>query len=375
MKTDGRKKKRITEIAAIAVFALFVFVLTAVNIFAPRKDFSENENRALAPSVNTSLKNIFFGSFDTEFETWFSDHFVARDEWIEIKASVRRDLGAIENNGVYLARDGRLIQQYFSYDEKAVRDNISYLQEFSADNKVKLNVMLVPGASQGESGYLPLGAVNADEAKLIKSIGEQLKDQNFIDLCDTIGTKNDYYFKTDHHWNELGAKAGYEAICSQVLKKEPDEFSLSEVSDDFKGTMDSRSGAFWTKPDKLYRMDPMKSFAAEVTYENGRTSDSLFEDGNLEIKDKYTYYLDGNHAYVHIKTDVNTKKKALIIKDSYSHILIPYLASEYSELEIFDLRYFHDQVSTHLTDRQNTDVYVIYGVETFASDTNLSILW
>ena len=375
MKKDRSKKQLIVRSASCIVFIAFIFVLTVLNLFWPKSDFSENEDRALAPAVNTSLKNIFFGDFDTEFEVWFADHFMLRDRWIEIKASARKDIGAIENNEVYLARNGRLIQQFMSYKQKTVDNNIQYLKEFSEDNGVKLNVMLVPGASFGEKKFLPLGAVNVDEKKLIKEIGEQLSDQNFIDLTDRMGTGDANYFKTDHHWNEKGAQLGYEAICRDVLKKEAHAFALTKVSDDFKGTMYSRSGAFWTKADPLYRMDPEKPLKVKVTYEDGTETDSLFADQNLEIKDKYTYYLDGNHGYVHIDTDAATSRKAIIIKDSYSHILIPYLASEYSQLDIFDLRYYHDQVSTWLKDKENTDVYVIYGIETFTEDTNLSILW
>ncbi len=354
---------------------MFIFVLTVINIFAPKKDFSENENRSLAPAVNTDPKNIFFGSFDTEFENWFSDHFVFRDSWIEAKSSLRKDTGSIENNGVYFSRGGRLIQQFLSYDEKIVSDNISYLKEFSQDTGKKLNILLVPGASYGERGYLPLGAANVREKDLIAEIGEELADQNFIDISDRMGPRENNYFRTDHHWNENGAAIGYDAICRSVLNKEAGSFRLTEVSDSFRGTMYSKSGAFWTKPDRIYRMDPEKPLAVSVEYDNGNTSDSLFVDENLSIKDQYTYYLDGNHGSVHIKTDAGSGKKAILIKDSYSHILIPYLAAEYSDLEIFDLRYFHDQVSTHLTDKENTDVYVIYGIETFCTDTNLAILW
>ena len=374
-KKDRRKQKLFVQGASCIVFLAFIFILTFVNILAPKKEFSDNENRALAPAVDTSAKNIFFGTFDTDFETWFSDHFVFRDAWIEIKASLRKDLGAIENNGVYFARDSRLIQQFMSYDQKTVDDNISYLQEFSEDNDVKLNVMLVPGASYGEKNYLPFLSSNVDEKKLISEIGEKLENQNFIDLTERMDTHGNNYFRTDHHWNENGAKIGYDAICNLVLNKEPNAFTLTEVSDDFKGTMYSRSGAFWNKADSIYRMDPVHPFDVHVTYDNNKESDSLFADDNLKIKDKYTYYLDGNHGYVNIKTGVDNKKKAIVIKDSYSHILLPYLASEYSELDIFDLRYFRDQVSPYLKDKVNTDVYVIYGIETFCQDTNLAVLW
>ncbi|MDO4520759.1 MAG: hypothetical protein Q4B44_03870, partial [Erysipelotrichaceae bacterium] len=114
MKADRNRKKLIVQGITCLVFVMFIFVLTVINIFDPKKDFSENENRSLAPAVNTDIKNILFGSFDTEFENWFSDHFVFRDSWIEAKSSLRKDTGAIENNGVYFSRGSRLIQQFLT---------------------------------------------------------------------------------------------------------------------------------------------------------------------------------------------------------------------------------------------------------------------
>lgn len=213
MKKDRNRKQLIIKGITCLVFVMFIFILTLINIFAPKVYFSDNENRSLAPDPVLSVKNIFSGSFDTEFETWFSDHFVFRDSWIEVKASLRKDAGAIENNGVYYSRNSRLIQQFMTYDEQTVNDNISYLKEFSQDTGVKLNILLVPGASYGERGYLPLGAANVNEKELIGKIGEELADQNFIDITDKMGPRENNYFRTDHHWNENGAAIGYDAIC------------------------------------------------------------------------------------------------------------------------------------------------------------------
>ena len=51
MKTDRNRKKLIVQGSTCLVFVMFIFILTAVNLFAPKKDFSENENRSLAPAV------------------------------------------------------------------------------------------------------------------------------------------------------------------------------------------------------------------------------------------------------------------------------------------------------------------------------------
>ena len=395
------EKKKITvqtyvKLCTSGIFLLFIFSLTILNLFTPHKTFSENENRMLADFPDASLNNIFLGDFDTQFEDWFSDQFIRRAHWIEMKAALRKDMGAIENNNVFFGKDDRLIQQFLTYDETVLKNNINAINEFSEDNGVVVNVLLVPGASQGEKKYLPFGAAGIDEQALLNEIYGQLKDQNTIDVASLLGTSDDYYFRTDHHWNEKGAYLGYTAICQKVLNKQPNEFEYTQVSDSFYGTMYSRSGAFWNKPDSIYRIDGHDDLRLEIRYEDGSSSTSIYRDTRLDEKDKYTYYLDGNHPYVYIKTSVSNNKKAILIKDSFSHILLPYLIEEYEEIELFDLRYYHDSISTHLNPNgvseeeneeeteeveednsleKDIDVYVIYGIETFSTDNSLNILW
>ena len=368
-------KKSLINLLNIAIFIVFIFALSIFNMFSEKRDFSENENRPLSSKPDGSLKNIFFGDYDTEFENYFSDQFIARDTWIGIKSNFIRDTGAISNNEVYFAKDNRLIQQFIDYDEKTVDNNIEFINNFALDNEITMNVLLIPGASYGERDALPFGASALDAKEIIHGIGEKCENVNFLEIADDLNTNKDYYFKTDHHWNQDGAFVGYEAICRKVLDKDPEEFTTTLVSDSFCGTMYSRSGAFDTPPDSIYKIEAVDPVEATVTYEDGTVMDSVYNDARLNEKDKYTYYLDGNHPIVHIETTAKTKKKAIIVKDSYAHILMPYLQEEYSEIDVLDLRYYRDGVSTLLEDKENTDVILIYGLETFVSDTNLANLW
>lgn len=368
-----KEKKNIIQYLTIGIFLLFIFSLAIVNIFCTKVDYSENENRSLASFPSVTLENLFSGTFDDDFEDWFSDHFVARDSWIQVKARTKQLTGSIENNSVYFGKEDRLIQQFTSYDSKTLENNIQYINDFCDANNVTANILLAPGASYGEKEFLPFGSYNLDEKSLIYSIGKSFQDQNYIDITDEISEENDLYYNTDHHWNEKGAYIGYSAICENVLDKEPNTFTYEKVADGFKGTMYSKSGAFWNTGDAIYKMIPDKEYTVSVSYDDGTESNSLFVDENLDKKDKYTYYLDGNHAYVDIKTNVKTKKKAVIVKDSYSHILIPYLTSEYSEIQVVDLRYYRQSVSSMID--KDTDFYVIYSLESFVSDNNLAVLW
>ena len=364
-------KKNLSEKLTVLVFLIFIGGFSIANLLAEKKTFSENENRNLAPAPALTVPSLFGGKFDDEFETWFSDHFISRDRWIELKAFLKKTSGSLENNDVYYAADGRLIRTFNTWREASLQQNIDTVNAFLEDNQLHAAIMIVPTASYGQRGSLPVNAEISQPA-LLDRIEDAFAGQTFVRVDDRMNGTDDLYYHTDHHWNHAGARLGYEAIAAQVLHKEPQAFTYTPVSDSFYGTMYSRSGAFWVQPDTIVRMDPVQPLNVEVAYDNGQAAASLFMPERLNEKDQYTYYLDGNHAFLDIHTDAPGGRKALIIKDSFAHILLPYLAAEYSELQVIDLRYYHSPVSDLAL--QADDIYFIYSLDNFCEDPNLIFL-
>ena len=353
----------------ITVFLTFILMFSVANAFNPDSLYSSQENRSLAQKPVFTID----GSFDEQFENYETDQFPFRNALISIKAGIRRVTGSIENNDVYFGKDQYLIQAYQSTSQSIIDANCSYINAFSESIRKPINVMVVPNAAYALSSELPYGAWNLDENAILADIAQQLQKQQMIPM-DTLIDSEATYFHTDHHWNEKGAYLGYEAISQTVLKKEPQLFSYKQVSNSFKGTMYSRSGAFWVKPDPIMNMIPQNNVNVSVTIDDGDALSSLYDSNKLNEKDQYQYYLSGNHGFIDIKTSVNNEKTAIIIKDSMANILIPYLVTEYQEIKVVDLRYTHDAVSAMIDSANSTDIYVIYGIDTFGSDTSLKNL-
>lgn len=364
------KKIKLQKLTVI-LFILFIFLFSIGNLIYPKKDYSENENRTLASFPSTSVKSLFNGNFDDLFETYFSDHFINRDSWIELKAAYKKLTGSLENNHVYFGKNDKLIRSFQSYDTRSIEQNVSIINEFATNNNITANILIVPTATI-QKNDLAAGSYNVDQKELENTLKEQFANQNYISLYDQLSNGNDNYYYTDHHWNEAGAKIAYEEISKNVLNKEPNTFHYELVSDSFYGTMYSRSGAFWVNPDSIYQIIPDQDISVNVTYDELDTETSIFSEKRLNEKDKYMYYLDGNHSHVSITTSIQNKRKAIIVQDSYAHILIPYLITEYEQIEVFDPRYYHDSVSSFID--ENTDVYFIYSMDNFAEDKNLVFL-
>ena len=363
--------KRKIQYITISLFLIFIFSFAILNVFNKDKEFSENENRYLATMPQINLKNVFDDDFDEEFDTYFNDQFVFRDQWIMLKSFYQQLTLNIANNGVYYAKDQNLISQGLSYNSALLSKNIGYVNNFAKKHE-NVNFMLIPTAAAINDELLPTFSYNYDQLAIIDHAYNNVEANN-IKLVESLAKQSGQYFKTDHHWNEKGALVGYEAICQQVLNKDPNKFIFELVAENFKGTLCSKAGTFWYEGDDIYRIDPLDKIEVKMQIElDGEEYDSIYMDEALKAKDKYTYYEGGNHAYVKISTSVENGKKAFIIKDSYAHILIPYLISEYEEIEMVDLRYFRQDLNEYIED--NDDVYIIYSVDSFVSDSNLVFL-
>ena len=91
--------------ANIAIFAVLLVVLPALTLFLPKKTFSENENRYLQEFPVPTLKTLEDKSFMSAFEKFFSDHFVLREKWIQLKNQMEIITNKKEINGVYLTEN------------------------------------------------------------------------------------------------------------------------------------------------------------------------------------------------------------------------------------------------------------------------------
>ncbi|MEG0626362.1 DHHW family protein [Anaerorhabdus sp.] len=366
--------KRNIQILTCICFCGFVGVLGILNVIQPDKRFSENENRYLAKLPSFSVSALFKDNYTGDLETYITDQFIFRDEWISIKSLSRKLTGSIENNGVYFGKENQLLQMFSTTDLETVRRSIEQINTFIKSIDVPVDLMIVPTASEIESDALPIFAYNENQESILNYIQSHV-DAGWVDTYTTLTGASDVFFNLDHHWNEKGAYLAYQAYMD-YLKVVPETFTYTQVSDDFKGTLYSKAGTFWLKGEPLYKIVPNNEVKSSLTFEDGSTMDSLYSDKYLSQKDKYSYYLDGNHALVTVKNEgiKDSLGKIVVVKDSYSHILIPYLASHYEEIILVDLRYYRLPISNLIQEEEVSRVLLVYNIENFLLDKNFSFL-
>ncbi|MBR4306229.1 MAG: hypothetical protein IKT78_05230, partial [Ruminiclostridium sp.] len=362
-------------------------IVTLVNCFSNTgKVFSENENRYLKDFPQFSFDAIINKEFTSDFEEYFSDRIFLRESWIELKNNFDRLLGKTEIKGIFTA-DGRMIEGWKTYDEDSVNKNLAAMNEFAEKNPdINTYFMLAPTAQGIYEDTLPQYCGVENQKAFIKYCYENTESITSIDVFSDLYTAKDnyIYYRTDHHWTSLASYYAYNA-ASKVMKFNPytiDKFSVEHASNSFKGTLYSKTLDNSITPDTIdyYALsngDPSVIVSVNNGIEIKEYSSMYFRD-YLDKKDKYSSFLGANAPVINIKS--NLPKEAdngslLVIKDSYAHSLIPFLAKNYSNITVIDLRYINGtfaEVGVNLEEYKS--VLFMYNVITFSQDTNVKKL-
>ncbi len=356
---------------------IYIVLLVFFNLISPIKTFSETENRDLEQKPVFSLENLFQGRFTKEYEKYIEDQFVLRDLWIGIKTDCERLFLKNESNGVFLSQHNYLIQTYTKPSTRSFKSKLDTINQIAAQAPLANKyLMMVPTTAEILKDYLPAYAPTDSEAAALKQTKQLLdKSIKFVDVSDTLNSKkNEYiFYRTDHHWTSKGAYYAYQELSKYMGFKAHAEsyYNIKDVTDDFLGSLASKSGYQFLKPDsiELYVPKDEKSYTVDYVDLN-KVTNTIYDMKSLQTKDKYNVFFGGNYGLVKITTSVPGGKKLLIVKDSFANCLIPFLMSHYSEIYIVDPRYYEDDISKLVTTNKINDLLILYNVNTFYNDSS-----
>ncbi len=367
-----------------ALFCVYLFGFAAAFFLLPDREFSEQENRYLAQmptldlgegSLLSGSGNFFNGRFMEDFEDYVVDQFPLRDSWIGLKALSERALGKQENNEVYFGTDGQTLFAHFTRpSDEELAKRVEYVNLLAARTDVPVFFALIPDKSYVWSDLLPARAPNVDDGSLLAAAQALCADD--VTWIGLTLSGDDVFYRTDHHWSTMGAYQGYQAIAQALngFYTAPEGEPVL-ASDSFYGTTWSSAGAGWVKPDSIYTMVPEEGVEVTRYPEGDPVAGDLYDETWLEKKDKYSMFLGGNQPLCIIQNpEASTDQKLLIVRDSYTDSLAPFLAQDYAEIHLIDLRYYKISPSTYIRENDIDQALVLYSAANFASDNNLFLL-
>ncbi len=374
-----KKMEKISQIIMVSVFIVFIFGFAVWSFLLKDRKFSEMENRNLAQFPEFTWKNLKDGTFTDGLEKYMSDQLPLKDELVTLKTDSDRLLMHDLQNGVYFGKDGYYLQDY-KENTKQIEKNVGCINDLAKlCPDANINFMLVPNSISVMSDKLP--AVNTAEKQqdTIDKVKGMLDEKiNFYcpmsELKAAVDGGVQAFYKTDHHWTSDGARAGFDGLMKFMGEGElKADYDVREL-DGFLGTLYSKAPSAFAEKEKMkLYTDKGNSMKVEFVSEK-RTADSLFDSSFEDKKDKYSTFLGGNYANVHItSTGAQKDEKVLILKDSYANCAMPYFTSMYSDVTMIDLRYYHVQektVSQYIKDNKIDKVILLYNVDFLNSDNN-----
>ena len=362
------------------LFCAFIGLFLVANAASPDREFSEMENRNLEQMPTVSAKSLLSGEFMKDFETYTTDQFVGRDGWIALKSTTERLLGKKENNNVYFCDQDTLITRFDQPDAAKVTENLNYVSTFAENAGIPVTFSLIPTQACIWADRLPDGAPNASQTDLLDQAKAAVPGATWADLYTPLWAHKDedVFYRTDHHWTSLGAYYGYTGLAD-ALGYTPvplDAYTETVRSTEFYGTVFSSSGVRWVSPDTITTYVPDTGITVtSYTYDsNGNPVEvprALYDESYLSVKDKYSMFLGGQQSLGVVKTPNADKPKLLIIRDSYTDSLVPFLTPHFSEIHLIDLRYYKLSIADYIQQNGIDQALVLYSIPNFCTDTNL----
>lgn len=369
-------KKRIDQWIVSILFFVFLLGMLLLYLCLPKQDFSQQEKRYLAEAPSFCWENLYSGKFFEDMETYMADHVPGRNFFVGLNAYYNLLTG--RQAEILLTKDNRLVEEPVQGDSLIVERNMNLIHQFAEMIDVPVHLMIIPSSGWASEDCI-LGVADAyQDEELIEEIygmaGDTVQTIDIVSSFAETGQPKKLYYKTDHHWNSMGAYTAYKVYMEFLGKpyRAQEDYQVETVPD-FYGSTYSRS-ALWKTPGDSMELWHGSDQISVISEGSETVHEGVFFMERLEGSDKYTVFLDGNHALVRIDNSSCTGKgKLLVVRDSFSNCLGGFLAESYESVVLADLRYYKKPISELLKGETFDQILICYSLKNFLTDGN--IVW
>lgn len=321
---------------------------------------------------------------------WLEDYEYKKN-FINLNGLYARLIGKKVSNGIVKLNNGMIT----SSEEKRLDmtmhiNNITRYAKTIEEASIPFLYVQAPDKVDLQGKVLPKGVtyeMNANTDDLLT--GLQQNQIKAIDLRTVLSATPElvdrYFYKTDHHWNAQGAFIGYTetmAAIKEILGREecnidpvtvqPESWELHEKKQCFLGSRGRRVGKYFAGLDDLTWYTPrfdthmICSIPSRDVYLEGDFTDTVIrkqyyeEDLDLFDENPYAVYMGKDYPLVlHRNEQAQSRKKVLLIKDSYALPVEAFMSTAFQEMDVVDARYLEDMTIYEYTMECHPDIVVM----------------
>lgn len=197
-----------------------------------------------------------------------------------------------------------------------------------------------------------------------------------VNVYDALREHNDeyLYFRTDHHWTQLGAYYAYLEYCKARGVEPSDILSREKLTfDGFLGTFYVQLGneEMAANPDYVDAYVPNSTNDMVVWDEEGN---ELAVNVVTDVSDwneysKYNCFISGDRPLSRIDNPTKTDgSSCLVIKDSYGCAFVPLLVDDYQTTWVIDFRYSDRSIPDFVREQGIDDVVFLNAIVLAGTD-------
>lgn len=333
-------------------------------------------------------------------ETAYTDGFLGKNAYITGNGAVQRLLGARILNERYMLDNGHLTYIISEYDVEEIAQKTVNFRDALETLDTPLVYVNAPFKIHRTDKQLPLSVEDHSNENADRFLNA-LKKENVttLDLREAIDTENrnhyDLFYKTDHHWTAEAGLWAAGTISTFLAEMDPgfavdsalwesSNYNYTLYEDVFLGSSGRRVGPLYIGRDDFTLITP--KFDTKLTFldsdagvsREGSFSDVFLFMENLICEDPfrsntYQVYCGSNRSRIEIANHgighntAGADKKLLLIRDSFSDVLVPFLSMGYAQTHVIDLRYFEGDLLEYVEQYSPDMVLVVYNPGAYES--------
>lgn len=281
--------------------------------------------------------------------------------------------------------------EYYNFVQDYANQYITAVAEAgnSLGQNVTLYNMVIPTSIDItlSEDYIEKHEINSQDQKkateyLYSSINAMNPAVKTVDIFDALKLHNNeyIYFRTDHHWTQLGAYYAYEEFCKAkgVAPVALDKFEKRSY-DGFLGSFyrDSPNDAMANNPDTVEAYIPAADTTMSYTTTDGETfQQDLIADGSAYDPEwKYLIFCAGDQPYEEItNADLTDGSSCVVVKESFGNAFIPFLVNHYQTVYVVDYRSYTGDISDFAAEKGVQDVILINNISMTRNEELISDL-
>lgn len=300
---------------------------------------------------------------------------------------------ASQENNVARLKNGKLNFIARDAERGDPSQNAAILNGFAAYAKtldIPTLFVLAPQKISKYADQKPAGAVEFGNENSDRFLSLLTRDVDTLDLREAFRDSGHdaCFFNTDHHWTPEGAFLGFQQIAARlesgynfpIDSKVPDRarYETTLYPALFLGSQGKRVGPWYAGKDDFNLLLPREAtdgYTFEIPHK-GVTRSGSFEDaflfremldgGSPYTANPYAAYTGGDYP-LSIAKNQNSPggKKILLLRQSFSCALAPFLSRACSQLDIIDPRYYEGSIREYAAGARPDLILIVYA----ASDT------